>query len=216
MKKKKTLIIVVFILVAGTNKAISQEITIDPMYRIQLLVQMGKYESAIEFTEKLSDSLRCEKFEILGFSYQNLNNHAKSISYYEQYIEECDPSYVQRVNLGDSYYKTNQLEKAKEQFFIVKKEMPELSMVDYNLGLIAYDEGNKEKAVEYFTTAISKKKGEKLDFDYVEIQIRTLNELGKYDTAIQNIDTILELWDKQSIEYKYTCLLYTSPSPRDS
>jgi tetratricopeptide (TPR) repeat protein len=171
---------------------------------------MENYESAIEFTEKLNDSLKCEKLEILGFSHRNLNNHSKSISYYEQYIKECDPSYIQRVNLGDSYYKTNQLEKAKEQFLIVEKEVPDLGLVDYNLGLIAYDSGNKEKAVEYFTSAINKTNGETLDFDYVEMQIKTLNELGKYDTAIKNIDTILDIWDKNSIEYKYTLIIKSS------
>ena len=210
MLKNKTLITIILILVASVDKSFSQELKIDPMYRIQLLVQMGKYESAIEFTEKLDDSLKCEKFEILGFCYRNLKNDSKSITYYEQYIAECDPSYIQRVNLGDSYYKTNQLEKAKEQFLIVQKEKPDLGLVDYNLGLIEYDKGNKEKAVEYFTSAIDKTKGETLDFDYVEMQINTLNELKEYDSSFKNIDTILELWDKNSIEYKYTLIIKSS------
>ena len=210
MLKKKTLIILILILVASVDKSFSQELKIDPMYRIQLLVQMEKYESAIEFTEKLDDSLKCGKLEILGFCYRNLKNDLKSITYYEQYIEECEPNYIQRVNLGDSYYKTNQLEKAKEQFLIAQNKKPDLGLVDYNLGLIEYDEGNKEKAVEYFTSAINKTKGEILDFDFVEIQISTLNELEKYDTAIKNIDTILEIWDKNSIEYKYTLIIKSS------
>ncbi len=210
MLKKKTLKIFIFILVASIDNSFSQELKIDPMYRIQLLIQMENYESAIAFTEKLDDSLKCEKLEILGFSYRNLNNHSKSTSYYEQYIEECNPSYIQRVNLGDSYYKTNQLEKAKEQFLIVKNEMPDLALIDYNLGLIEYDSGNKERAVEYYTSAINKSKGETLDFDYVELQINTLNELGQFDTAIRNIDSILDIWDKNSIEYKYTLIIKSS------
>jgi tetratricopeptide (TPR) repeat protein len=210
MLKNKTIIIIFLIVVSSLNKTFSQELKIDPMYRIQLLVQMEKYESAIEFTEKLDDSLKCEKFEILAFSHSNLNNHPKSIYYYEKYIAECNPSYVQRVNLGDSYYKTSQFEKAKEQFLIVKKEMPDLALIDYNLGLIEYDNGNKEKAVEYYTSAINKTKGETLDFDYVEIQISTLNELSKYDTAIKNIDTILGVFDNNSIEYKYSQIIKSS------
>ncbi|MEM6517555.1 MAG: tetratricopeptide repeat protein, partial [Bacteroidota bacterium] len=55
-----------------------------------------------------------------------------------------------------------------------------------------------------------KTKGETLDFDYVEIQISTLNELGEYETAFKNIDTILEIWDKDSIEYKYTLIIKSS------
>lgn len=210
MLKYKTLTTIILILVASIDKSFSQELKIDPMYRIQLLVQMGKYESAIEFTEKLDDSLKCGKLEILGFCYRNLNNDSKSITYYEEYIKECDPSYTQRVNLGDSYYKTNQLEKAKEQFLIAQKAEPELGLIDYNLGLIEYDKGNKEKAVEYYTSAINKTKGETLDFDYVEMQINTLNELKEYDTAFKNIDTVLEIWDKNSIEYKYTLIIKSS------
>lgn len=210
MLKRKTLIIIILILVGNIKKSFSQELTIDPLYRIQLLIEMENYESAIEFAEKLNDSLKCEKFEILGFIHRNLNNHIKSISYYEQYVEQCNPSYIQRVNLGDSYYKTNQLEKAKEQFLIVEKDLPDLGLVDYNLGLIEYDSGNKEKASEYFTFAINKTKGETLDFDYVEMQVKTLNELGKYDTAIKNIDTVLKIWNKNSIEYKYTLIIKSS------
>jgi len=210
MLKKKTLTILILILAASVNKSFSQELKIDPMYRIQLLVQMEKYESAIEFTEKLDDSLKCGKLEILGFCYRNLNNDLKSITYYEQYIEECEPSYIQRVNLGDSYYKTNQLEKAKKQFLTAQKAEPELGLIDYNLGLIENDKGNKVKAVKYFTSAINKTKGETLDFDYVEMQINTLNELKEYDSAFKNIDTVLEIWDKNSIEYKYTLIIKSS------
>ncbi|WP_298481428.1 hypothetical protein [uncultured Maribacter sp.] len=210
MLKKKTLTILLLILAASVNKSFSQELKIDPMYRIQLLIQMEKYESAIEFTEKLDDSLKCGKLEILAFCYRNLNNDLKSITYYEQYIEECESSYIQRVNLGDSYYKTNQLEKAKKQFLTAQKAKPELGLIDYNLGLIEKDKGNKEKALEYFTFAINKTKGETLDFDYVEMQINTLNELKEYDSAFKNIDTVLEIWDKNSIEYKYTLIIKSS------
>lgn len=180
------------------------------MYRIQLLIQMGKYDSAIKFAEKLNDSLKCEKNEILAYSYRNLDNHPKSIVFYEQYIKDCNPSYIQRVNLGDSYFKTSQLEKAKEQFLIAQTEKPDLALIDYNLGLIEYNNGKKEDAVIHFTSAINKTKGETLDFDYVEIQISTLNELGEYETAFKNIDTILEIWDKNSIEYKYTLIIKSS------
>ena len=210
MQKNKIVLVIILIIITNINKSIGQELVIDEMYRIQLLIQMKNYDSAIEFAKKLNDSLKCEKNEILGFSYWNLNNNSKSISYYEKYIQDCNPSYIQRVNLGDSYYKTNQLEKAKEQFLIVKKEMPDFGLVDYNLGLIENDSGNKEKAVEYFTSAINSTKGETLDFDYVEMQINTLNELRKYDIAIENIDTILDLWNNESIEYKYTLIIKSS------
>ena len=92
------------------------------------------------------------------------------------------------------HFRKNKSEQFVVTTSIVEKEEPGLGLVDYNLGLIEYDNGNKEKAVEYFTSAINKTKGETLDFDYVKMQINTLNELGKYTIAIKNIDAILELW----------------------
>ena len=210
MKKNKFLLIALLIFILSIHKSISQKLVIDPIYRIELLIQMKEYDSAIKFAEILNDSLKCEKNEILAYSYRNLDNHQKSIVYYEQYIKDCNPRYIQRVNLGDSYFKTNQLEKAKRQFLIAQSEKPDLALIDYNLGLIEYNNGKKEDAVIHFTSAINKTKGETLDFDYVEMQINTLNELKDYDTAFKNIDTVLEIWDKNSIEYKYTLIIKSS------
>jgi hypothetical protein len=76
--------------------------------------------------------------------------------------------------------------------------------------MIEYETGNKENAVKYFTSSINKTKRETLDFDYVEMQIYTLNELKEYDNAFKSIDTILEFWDKNSTEYKYTLIIKSS------
>src|SRR5690554_6797410 len=86
MQKNKTLFIIILILIANINKSIGQELVIDEMYRIQVLIQMENYDSAIEFTKKLNDSLKCEKNEILGFSYGKLGEHELAAQYYENYI----------------------------------------------------------------------------------------------------------------------------------
>lgn len=210
MYKNKILIITLLILLTNINKSIGQELVIDPIYRIQVLIQMENYESAIEFTEKLNDSLKCEKNEILGFSYGKLGKHELAVKYYENYINDCEPSSIQRINLGDNYFKSKQFINAKEQFSKVGSDDPNFSLAQYNIGLIEYENGNKENAVEYFTSAINKMNGETLDFDYVNMQIKTLNELKEYDTALKNIEIILGFWDKNSIEYKYTLIIKSS------
>ncbi len=210
MKKNKILIISLLILIANINKSIGQELVIDPIYRIQVLIQMENYESAIEFTEKLNDSLKCEKNEILGFSYGKLGKHELAAKYYEDYINDCNPSSIQRINLGDNYYKSKQFNKAKEQFLKVDSNDPHFSLALYNIGMIEYENGNKENAVEYFTSAINKMNGETLDFDYVNMQIKTLNELKQYDTALKNIEIILGFWNKNFIEYKYALIIKSS------
>ncbi len=210
MQKNKTLFVIILILIANINKSIGQELVIDEMYRIQVLIQMENYDSAIEFTKKLNDSLKCEKNEILGFSYGKLGKHELAAQYYENYIKDCNPSSIQRINLGDNYFKSKQFNKAKEQFLKVHSDDPNYSLSQYNIGMIEYESGNKENAVEYFTSAINKMKGETLDFDYLNMQIKTLNELKEFDAALKNIETILEIWDKNSIEYKYTLIIKSS------
>lgn len=209
MQKNKTTLIIILIFIVNINKSISQELIIDPMYRIQLLIQTENYESAIEFAKELNDSLKCQKNEILGFSYGKLGKYELSARHYEKYIEDCNTSSIQRINLGDKYFKLKQLSKAKEQFLEVDANDLNYPLAQYNIGMIEYENGSKGNAVEYFTSAINKMKRETLDFNYVEMQIKTLNELRDYDTALNNIDSILEIWDKNSIEYKY-CLIIKS------
>jgi len=210
MQKNKILIITFLILITNINKSIGQELIIDPMHRIEVLIQMENYNSAIEFTEKLDDSLKCAKNEILGLSYGNLGKHELAVKYYENYVKDCNPSSIQRINLGDNYFKTSQFNKAKEQFLKVDSGDVNYSLAQYNIGIIEYESGNKENAVEYFTSAINKMKGETLDFNYVNMQIKTLNELKDFNTALKNIETILEIWNKNSIEYKYTLIIKSS------
>ena len=210
MQKNKILTITFLILLINISKSIGQELVIDPIYRIQVLIQMEDYESAIEFTEKLNDSLKCEKNEILGFSYDKLGKHELAAKYYEDYINDSNPSSIQRINLGDNYFKSKQFNKAKEQFLKVGSDDPNFSLAQYNIGMIEYENGDKENSVEYFTSAINKMNGETLDFDYVNMQIKTLNELKEYDTALKNIEIILGFWNKNSIEYKYTLIIKSS------
>lgn len=210
MQRNKILIITFLILFININKSIGQELIIDPMHRIEVLIQMENYNSAIEFAKKLDDSLKCAKNEILGLSYSNLDKHDLAIKYYENYVEDCNPSSIQRINLGDNYFKTSQFNKAKEQFLKVDSDDVYYSLAQHNIGIIEYETGNKRIAVEYFTTAINKRKGETLDFYYIEMLIKTLNELEEYNTALKNIATILEIWDRNSIEYKYTLIIKSS------
>lgn len=177
---------------------------------IYSLIEKEEFEKAIDKAENLEENLNCEKIEIIGYCYRNIENYAKSIPYYEQYIKECTPDYVHRINLGDSYFKTNQVKKAKVQFLIAESEMPDLSLLKYNLGLLEYEEGNKKKAAEYFTLAINNDSGEVLDFDYLEMQIKTLIELKEYDAAFNNINTVLSFWDENQTGYKYSIVLKSS------
>lgn len=210
MQIVKILFIILLVLIININKSIGQKIVIDDMYRVQLLIEMGDYDSAIKFAEKLDESLKCEKNEILGFSYWKLSKYDSSIKYYEFYVKECNPSSIQRINLGDSYFKSKQLNKASDQFLKIDSNDPNYSLAQYNLGMIEYERGRKKSACEYFTSALKNIKGEEFDFDYLEMQIKTLSELKEYSTALKNTDKILEIWNKNSIDYKYTQILKSS------
>ena len=204
-KNKLLLTFLLFLLLAG--KTFSQELVIDQMNRIQRLIQMGNYESAIEYAKDLGDDVKCGKNEILGYCYYQLSKYKSAIVHYEQYIEYCESSSVQRINLGDSYSKTNQPNKAKEQFLFVNQSDRNYSLAQFNIGVVEYNQGNKEEAVTRFTAAINNTKNGGLDFDYVEMQIKALVELKKFDSAFESIDSILKIWRKDTLEYKYTLII---------
>lgn len=191
---------------AAIGRLQSQELIIDDLKRIQYLIQFGNYEKAIEFTESLDDSLFCEKNELLGFSYKNLEKYDLAVRHYETYINQCNPSYIQRINLGDSYFQIDSLDLAEEQFMEVLKSTPNFALAYYNLGQIEYSRGNKEKAANHFLQAINNT-GSSLDFDYVEMMIQTLLDLQKYDNALAIIDQVISIWEEDTNEYKYSFIL---------
>jgi len=208
--KFKIFFLLLFIMTTSFNKLYSQELDIDPLYRIQLLIQMQEYNSAIDFTKALNDSLKCQKNEILGFTYGKMEKYDLAIKHYENYIEQCNPSSIQRINLGDNYFKTRQFLKAKEQFQIVDKTDINYPLAQYNLGMIEYESNNKTEAVKHFVSSISNSKNGTLDFLYVDMLIKTLTELKDYDKAFKNIDVVLSFWNENSDEYKYALILKAS------
>ncbi|KKL19435.1 hypothetical protein LCGC14_2465500 [marine sediment metagenome] len=171
---------------------------------------MKDYDSAIKFTKSLNDSLYCEKNELLGFSYGKTGDYALSIEHYENYMSDCNPSSIQRVNLGDSYFKNNQLKKAKDQFSQINEGDANFPLPNYNLGMIEYNQGDKVRAANYFTSAINARNSSSFDFDYLEMLIKTLKKLKEFDKAFKNIKTVLALWETNSLEYQYTLVLKAS------
>lgn len=210
MRKLRNILPILLVILTNITHSNGQEMIIDEMYRIELLIQMEKYESAIKFTKALNDSLECPKNEILGFSYMKLGKYDLAVKHYEKYIKDCDPSSIQRINLGDNYFKTNQFIKAKEQFSKIGAGDFNYSLAQYNLGMIEYTSGEKIKAINYFTSAINNPNGEAFDFDYLEMLIKTLNETKEYEKGFKNLETVLNIWDKSSDEYLYTLILRAS------
>lgn len=209
MSYKRVLQIFIVIILTNIGKLNAQELVIDEFYRIQLLFQMEQYESAIKFTKALNDSLQCEKNEILGMCYNNLGKYQESVDHYEFYIENCNPEPLQRINLGDGYYKLGMYEKAKEQFGVAYLTNPNNATLNFNLGLIEYYNGDKQDAASYFINSIKNTK-EVLDFDYVNMTLKTLNELGEFENSLKIADYIISLWEYGTPEYKYSLLLKAS------
>ena len=181
---------------------------IDPVRRIELLIQMGEFDKAIEFTKSLDDSLFCAKNEILGFTYGEIANYELAIKHYENYIENCNPSYVQRINLGDSYFKIDSLDLARKQFLKILETNPDYSLAHYNLGQIEYKLGNKKKAARYFSNALDNT-GDVVDFDYVEVLIQTYLDLEEYENALKVAEEVTSIWKEypEMDEYKYSSIL---------
>ncbi|WP_108171891.1 tetratricopeptide repeat protein [Christiangramia gaetbulicola] len=202
----KTLGILIILLMINFGKLHSQELVIDELQRIQYLIQMENFEKAIEFSKKLDDSLFCEKNELLGFSYKNIGNYSLAINHYKTYIEQCNPSYIQRINLGDAYFKIDSLDSAEKQFKEVIKSNPKMGLAYFNIGQIEYIRNNKKEAADFYLKAVNNT-GSTLNFDYVEMMIQTLIDLKDYEKAIKFSDEVIGMWEQNTNEYKYSEIL---------
>lgn len=208
MPINKTFVIFFLFIISNYGIMRSQKIVINPIKRIELLIQMNEFDKAIEFTNSLDDSLFCAKNEILGFTYSRLGNYEMSIKHYENYIKECNPSYIQRINLGDSYFKVDSISLARKQFLKILETNPDYSLAHYNLGQIEYKLGNKKKAAIHFSAALDNT-GEVVDFDYVEVLIQTYLDMEEYENALKVAEEVTSIWKDhtQTDEYKYSSIL---------
>jgi len=131
-------------------------------------------------------------FEILGSFELNKGNPEKAVEYYREAIrafgpiEPTKPPYetLLHTRLGVALYKMGDLQGAKSVFESIRtlkmraRHMSEYADAVYGLGLIAIDEGETQRAIEYFRFIL-----EKIDPGYVKAREELNRLLEPADTG---------------------------------
>lgn len=81
-------------------------------------------------------------------------DYSTAITEFQQAIENAPEFTSARMSLAYSYIETNQIEKAEEQFLAITKYLENPHLQFFELGLIAENSGDLEKAIEYSNQAI--------------------------------------------------------------
>lgn len=108
-----------------------------PFYIIQIYYLQEKYEKILEIgpalLEKSSEKRKPDIIRIIGEAYYHTNMFKEAIPYFEQYIEKSkiQPLRSDYFQLGYSAYRSNQLEKAMENFTHVTTEKDSMSQISY-------------------------------------------------------------------------------------
>ena len=121
--------------------------------------KLDSIDEAVEVLEDLNSKYEYVNENILttlGYFYLLKGNYEKALYYSNQALED-EPEHAPALdNLGQIYYKQNELEKA-EGYFLKALEYKDMVDSKYFLGLIYEKQGNKDKAREYFGKAYNTK-----------------------------------------------------------
>ncbi len=130
--------------------------------------EMGEYDQALAAYDKILEKVKEEKG-----SYQGDETAAKALA-----------------NIGETYVKQGNLEKANEYLKQAIDNYPEDETLAFNVGKIFFAQGNTDKAIEYFLLAIKIKE----DWAPAHLQLgyAYLNK-GEYKLGLESFKRFLEL-----------------------
>ncbi|MFQ6114219.1 MAG: tetratricopeptide repeat protein, partial [bacterium] len=113
-----------------------------------------EFESFIEITKL--EVLRPILFMARGQIHEFREEYTQAIEYYEKAYENAQPEMKKFINLlyGESYRELKEFEKAEEYIHQTLKIEPFLPDAHYEIALVYYDMGKKEKALEHLKKAL--------------------------------------------------------------
>ncbi|MFH1196425.1 MAG: tetratricopeptide repeat protein [bacterium] len=134
---------------------------------------LGNYESSLQYfqegmqyTDKISNSLKADYFRGMGFVHRNLGNHEKSIYYFEEclhvsQITKFPMIHISATNeIGNVYFLQNNFQKSREyheRALKLAEEAKDTFAINYTTNDLANDYtalGNYYKAISFYKKAI--------------------------------------------------------------
>lgn len=167
----------------------------------QLYEQKNYTESVVKFEQFLEKNPTIYQINInIGNCYREMGKYDKAIAAYTIILEkvktekgsfEGDESAARALaNIGETYIKQGDLEKASEYLRQAIDIFPEDETLAFNVGEIFFKQGKIDKAIEYFKLAIGI--NEAWALSYRQLGYAYLNK-GEYKLAVDSLKKFLEL-----------------------
>ena len=125
-----------------------------------------------------------------GYCYHILHEYDSAIQDYKLALKDVPGDMFCTFNLGDIYFKQGNLMLAKQMFQQVYKSDNKYHNVNYNLGVIYFDEGKYDSAILSFDTEIKNNPNCAVCYFF---KGQTLGNIGKDEDAIMVINKGLSL-----------------------
>ncbi|MDX1351094.1 MAG: tetratricopeptide repeat protein [Putridiphycobacter sp.] len=165
---------------SATYKRLEKDI-LPPLRRTQIKVNYDQIGWSDEELKSLSlsnpDTLTVEELLFTAGLYDDMDEKARL---YKEAVRQYPNEWRAHNNLGYVYYNQNDMAKAKASFEKANS-LKESAITLNNLGLVARQEGDREKATELFNSAMSAGSDVKYNMGIIDIQN------GDYSSAISNM-----------------------------
>lgn len=165
---------------SATYKRLEKDI-LPPLRRAQIKVDYDKIGWSDEELKSLSlsnpDTLTVEELLFTAALYDNLEDKERM---YKEAVRQYPNDWRSHNNLGHVMYGQNDMAKAKASFEKANG-LKESAITLNNLGLVARQEGDREKATQLFNSAMSAGSDVKYNMGIIDIQN------GDYASAISNM-----------------------------
>ena len=125
----------------------------------------------------------------LGYCHERLGREAEAIEYYQDCLKFKSYLQLPAQRLAAIYFKNNQLEKAIEQYQLLKSEYPDDISTLINLGHLYISTGRFQYAIETFNTAILMHPD---NFFNQDEEIEQLISGGDFYDALERVEDLLQ------------------------
>lgn len=116
-----------------------------------------------------------------GVDFFNAEDYSSAVTQFESAKEQGIHSIALFYNLASCYYKLGKYEISKKHFKLVALTPAMRSLANYNLGLIALQENNNNKAREYFASIVRTSNDQKL----IKLSLKQLSDPMKSGAPMQ-------------------------------
>jgi len=196
---------------SAAYKRLEKEI-LPPLRRAQVKVNYDQIGWSDEELKALSlsnpDTLTVEELLFTAALYDNMEDKERM---YKEAVRQYPNEWRAHNNLGYVYYSQNDLSKA-ETSFRKANSLKESAITLNNLGLIARQNGDRDKAAELFSSAMSAGSEVKYNMGIIDIQN------GDYSSAISNMGSA-NTFNKalaQVLNEDYSAALSTLDNSKDA